>query len=109
MSTSNSTRLLRRGAPVVTLSLLTFGVISILGARCYAQTQGQPYAGTKLAKASEGSEVPAPVAKELQAMKAQIGQLQSQLNYLAGSVRHPQPPRFGRPVLRQPKPRLQEG
>lgn len=54
-----------------------------------AQTQPQPDAQTRVAAlpAAPGeSEVPVAVAKELQAMKSQIGQLESRLNDLAASV-----------------------
>ena len=95
MSTSNSTKNLWRTASAVAVFLLMLGVIPALGSRCYAQSQAQPDAQTKLARvpaAAEASEVPAPVAKELQAMKAQIGQLESQLNYLAALVTPPARP-----------------
>jgi hypothetical protein len=54
-----------------------------------AQTQPQPDAQTRVAAlpAPPGeSEVPVAVAKELQAMKSQIGHLESRLNDLAASV-----------------------
>jgi hypothetical protein len=92
MSTSNYTNNPWRTASAVAVFLLVLGIVPALGSRCYAQSQAQPDAQTKLAKvpaAAEASEVPAPVAKELQAMKAQIGQLESQLNYLAALVTQP--------------------
>ncbi len=93
MSTSNNTKILWRRAIVVAfLLLLMLGIIPALGPRSYAQSQAEPDAQTKLPKlpaASEEAEVPASVAKELQAMKASIARLESQLNYLAASVALP--------------------
>jgi hypothetical protein len=69
MNTSNTSRLLQHGAAMASLVLLTLAVIPALS---YAQTQAQPNSQ-------------APVASELQAMKAQLAQLQSQVNYLAAA------------------------
>jgi hypothetical protein len=110
MSTSNNTRTSWRRAAVVAVFLLMLGVIAALGPRGYAQTQAQPDAQTKLAKLHEdappdrdaasadsldrsatpnASEVPAAVAKELEAMKARIEHVESQLTDLAAFVAPP--------------------
>ena|ERR1700730_18273138 len=115
MSTSNNTRTSWRRAAVVAVFLLMLGVIAALRPRCYAQTQAQPDAQSKLAKLHEdappsangsdrdavsadsldrsatpkASEVPAAVAKELEAMKARIEQVESRLTDLAAFVAPP--------------------
>jgi len=81
MGTSNNMKTSWRRATAVAVFLLMPGVIPTMGSRCYAQTQAQRDAQMKPA-----SEVPDAVAKELQAMNAHIGQLESRLNNLAASV-----------------------
>ena len=87
MRISNKQNQLPRGAQIVALLLLTL-VIPTLGARSNAQTTAQTPAPATSATTAEKTEA-VPVAKEVQAMKAQIAQLQSQLNYLTSSVAAP--------------------
>jgi len=115
MSTSNNTKTLWCGAAVLAVFLLMLGAIPALGPRCYAQTQAQPDAHTKVAnlhqdappsadgsdrdaastdsshgsEVPEESEVPPAIAKELQAVKARLEQVESQLKDLAAFVAPP--------------------
>lgn len=70
MSKSNNMRTSSRSATVVAAFLLALSVMA-MASRGYAQSQSQP------------------ADKELQEMKNQIAQLQSQVNYLTASVATP--------------------
>ena len=91
MSVSNKMKTLWPGAAGGRFLLLMLCVSLALGLRAYAQTQTQP-ASTDSAQMSatpEASEVPPAVAKELQAVKARIAQMESQLKDLAAFVTPP--------------------
>jgi hypothetical protein len=67
--------------------LLMLCVSLALGPRAYAQTQAQPAGDSAQTSASsEASEVPPAVAKELQAVKARMAHMESQLKELAAFV-----------------------
>ena len=59
-----------------------------LGPQAYAQTQAQPASADspQMSASTEASEVPPAVAKELQAVKARMAQMESQLKELAAFV-----------------------
>ena len=91
MSVSNKMKTLWRRAAGGRFLLLMLCVSLALGLRTYAQTQTQP-ASTDSAQMSatpEASEVPPAVAKELQAVKARMAQMESQLKDLAALVAPP--------------------
>ena len=91
MSVSNKMKTLWRRAAVGRFLLLMLCVSLALGLHSYAQTQTQP-ASTDAAQMSatpEASEVPPAVAKELQAVKARMAQMESQLRDLAAFVAPP--------------------
>lgn len=67
-------------------AFLMLGVMPGLGPDGFAQTQAQPETQTMRAATPAESNEPAAVAKELQAMKAHIAQLESQLGELAAFV-----------------------
>jgi hypothetical protein len=72
-------------------SLLLLYVSLVLGPRAYAQTQAQP-AGVdspQMSATPETSEVPPAVAKELEAVKARMAQMESQLKDLTAFVAPP--------------------
>ena len=91
MSVSNKMKTLCHRAAGDRFLLLMLCVSPALGLRAYAQTQTQP-ASTDSAQMSatpEASEVPPAVAKELQAVKARMAQMESQLKDLAAFVAQP--------------------
>ena len=91
MSVSNKMKTLWRRAAGGRFLLLMLCVSLALGLRTYAQTQTQP-ASTDSAQMSatpEASEVPPAVAKELQAVKVRMAQMESQLKDLAALVAPP--------------------
>jgi hypothetical protein len=73
-----------RGLAIGTLLMVC--VMATLAPRGYAQAKTQPESQTMQAATAKESNDPAVVAKELQAMKAHIAQLESQLGELAAFV-----------------------
>jgi hypothetical protein len=87
MNVSNKTKALWGRAAESGFLLLMLCISLALGPRAYAQTQAQPASDSPQMSASpEASEVPPAVAKELQAVKARMAQMESQLNDLAAFV-----------------------
>ena len=85
MSTSKDTKArCSRGVVIGTLLLLC--LIATLAPRGHAQAQAQPESQTMRGATPEESNDPAVVAKELDAMKAHIARLESQLGELAAFV-----------------------
>jgi hypothetical protein len=89
MSASNNTKKVCNAAKGM-VPVLMLCVIPALGSRAYAQTQGQPGAPTvqmqQDASPSANADVPPAVAKELQAVKARMAQMESQLKDLTAFV-----------------------
>jgi hypothetical protein len=90
MSVSNKMKTLCRRAEG-RLLLVMLCVSLALGPRAYAQTQTQPASADspQMSATPEASEVPPAVAKELQAVKARMAQMESQLKELAAFVAPP--------------------
>ena len=91
MSVSNQMKTLW-GRGVEGRFLLVMLCVSLaLGPRAYAQTQAQPASADspQMSATPEASEVPPAVAKELQAVKARMAQMESQLKDLAAFVAQP--------------------
>ena len=88
MSVSNKMKTLWRRAAGGSALLLMMCVSLALGLRAYAQTQIQPATpdSTQMSATPEASEVPPAVAKELQAVKVRMAQMESQLKDLAALV-----------------------
>ena len=91
MSVSNKMKTLWRRAAGGGFLLLMLCVSLALGLRAYAQTQTQPPStdSAQMSATPEASEVPPAVAKELQAVKARMAQMESQLKDLAAFVAPP--------------------
>jgi hypothetical protein len=91
MSVSNKMKTLWRKAAGGRFLLLMLCVSLALGLRTYAQTQTQPASSdsAQMSATPEASEVPPAVVKELQAVKARIAQMESQLKDLAAFVTPP--------------------
>jgi hypothetical protein len=88
MSISNKMKASRRRVAESGYLLLMLSVSLALGPRAYAQTQAQPASADspQMSASTEASEVPPAVAKELQAVKARMAQMESQLKELAAFV-----------------------
>lgn len=88
MSISNKMKVSRRRVAESGYLLLMLCVSLALGPRAYAQTQAQPASADspQMSASTEASEVPPAVAKELQAVKARMAQMESQLKELAAFV-----------------------
>ncbi len=88
MSVSNKMKTLWRRAAGGSFLLVMLCVSLALGLRAYAQTQTQPAstASAQMSATPEASEVPPAVAKELQAVKVRMAQMESQLKDLAALV-----------------------
>jgi hypothetical protein len=88
MSISNKMKASRRRVAESGYLLLMLCVSLALGPRAYAQTQAQPASADspQMSASTEASEVPPAVAKELQAVKARMAQMESQLKELAAFV-----------------------
>ena len=91
MSVSNKMKTLWRKAAEGRFLLVILCVSLALGPRAYAQTQTRPVGADspQMSETPEASEVPPAVAKELQALKARMAQMESQLNELAAFVAPP--------------------
>jgi hypothetical protein len=91
MSASNEMKALWCKAAEGRFLLLILGVSLALGPRASAQTQAQPSNADspQMSATPETSEVPPAVAKELQAVKARMAQMESQLKDLAAFVAPP--------------------
>jgi hypothetical protein len=88
MSVSNKMKTLWRWAVEDRFLLLMLYVGLALGPRAYAQTQIQAAStdSPQMSASPEASEVPPAVAKELQAVKARMAQMESQLKDLTAFV-----------------------
>jgi hypothetical protein len=91
MSVSNKMKTLCRRVAEGRFLLVMLCVSVALGPRAYAQTQTQPASADspQMSATPEASEVPPAVAKELQAVKASMAQMESQLKELAAFVAPP--------------------
>jgi hypothetical protein len=88
MSASNKMKTLWRRAAGGSVLRMMMCVSLTLGLRVYAQTQIQPATpdSAQMSATSDASEVPPAVAKELQAVKVRMAQMESQLKDLAALV-----------------------
>ena len=91
MSISNKMKTLWCRAVEGRFLLLMLCVSLALGPRAYAQTKTQPPStdSTQMSATPEASEVPPAVAKELQAVKARMAQMESQLKDVVAFVTPP--------------------
>jgi hypothetical protein len=91
MNVSNRMKALWCKAAEGRILLLMLCVSLALGPRAYAQTQAQSARADspQVSATPEASEVPPAVAKELQAVKARMAQMESQLKELAAFVAPP--------------------
>ena len=91
MSVSNKMKTLWRKAAEGRFLLVMLCVSLALGPRAYAQTQTRPAGADspQMSETPEASEVPPAVAKELQAVKVRMAQMESQLKDLAALVAPP--------------------
>jgi hypothetical protein len=91
MSVLNKMKTLLGRAAGGTSLLLLLCVSLVLGPRAYTQTQAQPAGGDspQMSATPEASEVPPAVARELQAVKARMAQMESQLKDLTAFVAPP--------------------
>jgi hypothetical protein len=91
MSVSNKMKTLWCKAAEGRFLLLMLCVSLALGPRAYTQTQAQPASAdsAQMSGTPEASDVPPAVAKELEAVKARMAQMESQLKDLAAFVAQP--------------------